>query len=73
GQLGDGTSDTDPATAHPGPTMVSRPAGSPVTGVLFGAKPSAGEVRHRADGWHATSPRHRPETVTLTIRSATGT
>ncbi|WP_052109101.1 RCC1 domain-containing protein, partial [Bifidobacterium coryneforme] len=73
GQLGDGTSDTDPATAHPGPTMVSRPAGSPVTGVLFGAKPSAGEVRHRADGWHATSPRHRPETVTLTIRSAAGT
>ena len=73
GQLGDGTSDTDPATAHPGPIMVSRPAGSPVTGVLFGAKPSAGEVRHRADGWHATSPRHRPETVTLTIRSAAGT
>ena len=73
GQLGDGTSDTDPATAHPGPTMVSRPDGSPVTGVLFGAKPSAGEVHRRADGWHATSPRHRPETVTLTIRSASGT
>ena len=73
GQLGDGTNDTDPAAAHPGPAMVWRPAGSPVTGVLFGAKPSAGEVRRRADGWHATSPRHRPETVTLTIRSASGT
>ena len=73
GQLGDGTSDTGPAAAHPGPTMVSRPDGSPVTGVLFGAKPSAGEVHRRADGWHAASPRHRPETVTLTIRSASGT
>ena len=71
GQLGDGTSDAD--AAHPGPAMVSRPAGSPVTGVLFGAKPSAGEVHRRADGWHAASPRHRPETVTLTIRSAAAT
>ena len=73
GQLGDGTSDTGPAAAHPGPVMVWRPVGSPVTGVLFGAKPSATEVRRRADGWHAASPRHRPETVTLTIRSAAGT
>ena len=70
GQLGTGTTAT---TAHPSPAMVWRPAGSPVTGVLFGAKPSAGEVRRRADGWHAASPRHRPETVTLTIRSAAGT
>ncbi|WP_339352130.1 InlB B-repeat-containing protein [Bifidobacterium coryneforme] len=69
GQLGDGTTST---TAHPDPTMVWRPVSSPVTGVLFGAKPSAGEVRRRADGWHAASPRHRPETVPLTIRSATG-
>ncbi|WP_033491762.1 RCC1 domain-containing protein, partial [Bifidobacterium coryneforme] len=70
GQLGTGTSDAD--AAHPDPAMVSRPAGSPVTGVLFGAKPSAGEVRRRTDGWHAASPRHRPETVPLTIRSGTG-
>ena len=70
GQLGTGTSDAD--AAHPNPAMVWRPVGSPVTGVLFGAKPSAAEVRRRADGWHAASPRHRPETVPLTIRSAVG-
>ena len=69
GQLGDGTTST---TAHPDPAMVWRPASSPVTGVLFGAKPSATEVRRRTDGWHAASPRHRPETVPLTIRSAVG-
>ena len=74
GQLGDGTSDGSTSTAaHPDPAMVWRPVGSPVTGVLFGAKPSAAEVQRRADGWHAASPRHRPETVTLTIRSAAGT
>ena len=74
GQLGDGTSDgTTSTAAHPDPTMVWRPVGSPVTGVLFGAKPSAGEVHRRVDGWHAASPRHRPETVPLTIRSAAGT
>ena len=72
GQLGTGTSDTDAATVHPSPAMVWRPVGSPVTGVLFGAKPSAGEVQRRVDGWHAASPRHRPETVPLTIRSAVG-
>ena len=72
GQLGTGTSDTDAATAHPSPALVWRPVSSPVTGVLFGAKPSAGEVRRRVDGWHAASPRHRPETVPLTIRSAVG-
>ena len=69
GQLGDGTTST---TAHPDAAMVWRPVGSPVTGVLFGAKPSATEVQRRADGWHAASPRHRPETVPLTIRSGTG-
>ena len=69
GQLGTGTTST---TAHPSPALVWRPVSSPVTGVLFGAKPSAGEVRRRADGWHAASPRHRPETVPLTIRSAVG-
>ena len=72
GQLGTGTSDTDAATAHPSPAMVWRPVSSPVTGVLFGAKPSATEVHRRVDGWHAASPRHRPETVPLTIRSGTG-
>ena len=73
GQLGTGTSDgTTSTTAHPSPALVWRPVNSPVTGVLFGAKPSAGEVRRRADGWHAASPRHRPETVPLTIRSAVG-
>ncbi|PXY81119.1 hypothetical protein DKK72_00740, partial [Bifidobacterium indicum] len=60
GQLGDGTSDTDADAAHPDTALVWRPVSSPVTGVLFGAKPSAGEVRRRADGWHAASPRHRP-------------
>ena len=69
GQLGTGTTST---AAHPSPALVWRPVSSPVTGVLFGAKPSAGEVRRRADGWHAASPRHRPETVPLTIRSGTG-
>ena len=69
GQLGDSTTST---VAHPNPAMVWRPVSSPVTGVLFGAKPSAGEVHRRADGWHAASPRHRPETVPLTIRSAVG-
>ena len=73
GQLGTGTSDgTTSTTAHSSPALVWRPVSSPVTGVLFGAKPSAGEVRRRADGWHAASPRHRPETVPLTIRSGTG-
>ncbi|WP_276829394.1 InlB B-repeat-containing protein [Bifidobacterium coryneforme] len=72
GQLGTSTSTSDGNTstaAHPNPAMVWRPVGSPVTGVLFGAKPSASQVHRRADGWHAASPRHRPEAVALTIQS----
>ena len=70
GQLGTSTSDGNTSTAaHPNPAMVWRPVGSPVTGVLFGTKPSASQVHRRADGWHAASPKHRPEAVALTIQS----
>ena len=75
GQLGDNTTNpsSSGAAAANRPTMVWRPLGAPLTSVLFGAKPSATEVRRQADGWYAVSPRHRPETVPLTVRSADGT
>ena len=74
GQLGINTDGDDSydERRHIDPVMVWRPVDGRITSVLFGPKTNLGDMRRRPDGWHAYSPRHRPETVPLTIRTLPG-
>ena len=74
GQLGDNTINkaTVGLAGANKPTMVWHPVGASITSVLFGTKPNMDKVERTASGWLAVSPRHRPETVSLTVKSSTG-
>ena len=74
GQLGDNTINrvTVGVAGANKPTMVWHPVGASITSVLFGTKPNMGAVERTAGGWLTVSPRHRPETVSLTVQYSTG-